>query len=294
MTRAFRALTAEPWAIEPSWLPILAAIALRDRPTVTPEPTWAAHDMALLAGPGGRKMEGARYAVTTADGVALIPVFGPILPRANLMSDMSGATTCSGLSSDYQLCLSNPEVGAVLFMIDSPGGPVSGIAALADQIWANRNKMPTAGHVMGSAASAAYWVGSQMPQLTADRTALVGSIGVIAGMKKQVEPDGEGMMSFDVVSSNAPDKVPDPETDAGMVSILGMLDAIEAQFIADVARGRATTATRVKSDFGQGGVLVGQAAAAAGMVDAITSFDAAYRGLAQQVANQRKLKALKA
>ena len=294
MTRAFRALAAEPWAIEPSWLPVLAAIALRNQAGPRPEPSWAGRNVELIAGPTSRKMEGSRNTVVSGDGIALLPVFGPIFGRANMMADISGATTCTALQADYQLALSNPDVGAIMLLIDSPGGQASGIAAFSDQIWQGRKAKPTWAYAMGSAASAAYWIGCQAAQFNADRTAVIGSIGVACGISKQVEPDDDGDMEFDFVSTNAPEKRVDPETDDGKAQIIAMLDGIEGQFIADVARGRATNATNVKANFGKGGVLIGQAAADAGMVDAVSNYDAFYGQLARLVANQRKVQALKA
>jgi ClpP class serine protease len=294
MTRAFRALAAEPWVIEPSWLPVLAAIALRQPSGVKADPSWAGRSVELIAGPKARKMEGSSNTVISADGVALLPVFGPIFPRASMMTELSGATTCSSLQSDYQLALANPDVGAVMVLLDSPGGHASQIAAFADQLWAGRRAKPTWAYAMGNACSAAYWLGSQCSQFYADRTAVIGSIGVACGVSKQVEPDADGEVEFDFVSTNAPDKRADPATDEGKAQIVAMLDGLEAQFLSDVARGRATTPTKVKADYGKGGVLVGQAAVDAGMVDGVSSYDAAYGQLARLVANQRKVQALKA
>lgn len=292
-TRALAALTAEPWAIEVSWLPIIAALAMREPVNVT-KPTWAGHDLAVFAGPTARKLEGARTTTVTADGVALIPVFGPIFPRANMMTEVSGATTAQGVLADYQAALASPDVEAVMLLVDSPGGAVSGIAALADAIWQGRRKKPTAVHVLGNCASALYWVSSQADYISIDRTSALGSIGVLAGLTRQVEPDSEGRLALDIVSSSAPEKAPDLGTEEGVAQIRAMLDAIEGEFIADVARGRNTTPTRVKADFGQGGVKVGAAAVEAGMADTVCSFDAAYRRVAQNLANARKLKRLKA
>jgi ClpP class serine protease len=293
-TRAFQALTAEPWAIEPSWLPLLAAMAMREQPTIKPDPTWAAHNIDIYAGPNAKKMEGARYATVTAEGVAMIPVFGPIFPRANMLTEVSGATTAQGLLADYRMALAHPEVGATMVIMDTPGGAVTGIAALADAFWTGRRQKPLAVHVLGNMASAGLWLGSQGSTITIDRTSSIGSLGVLAGMSKQVEPDASGNMAFDIVSSNAPNKRVDPSTEEGTAEIRSMLDAIEEQFINDVARGRGTTVARVKADFGQGGVKVGAAAVAAGMADKVTSFEAAYRDVANGVANARKLARLKA
>lgn len=293
MTRALQALTAEPWAIEPSWLPFLAAMAGREKVAAPADATWAGRAVDLYAGPNGRRMEGSQSAVITGDGVALIPMFGPIFPRANMMTDVSGCTTAQAIGGDIQLALANPEVGAIMLMIDSPGGQVSGIAALADAIYAARRQKMLVAHAVGNIASAAYWTGSQATQLSIDRTGAAGSIGVAAALGKQVQPDSEGEMSFDIVSSNAPNKLIDPEDEASRQQLIGMLDAIETQFIGDVARGRATTPTRVKADFGQGGVFVGQAAVDAGLVDQVSTFDAVYRGVAKQVSANRKVQQLK-
>jgi ClpP class serine protease len=295
MTRAFRALTAEPWAIEASWLPLLAAIASRhpQRPAA-PAQTHAGHDISAFAGPAGRRLEGAYNTVVTGDGVALIPVFGPIFPRANLMTEISGATTCQNIGQDLRLALASPEVGAIMLLIDSPGGQVSGIAALADQVFAARKAKPVVTYVMGTMASAAFWVGAQSQSTSGDRTCIVGSVGVMAGVAKQMEPDQDGEMSFDIVSSNAANKNPDPSTEEGQAPIRTMLDGLEAEFIASLAKGRGVTAKRVIADFGQGGVFVGAAAVEAGMIDQIASFDVAYAGVAKQVANQRKVQSLKA
>jgi ClpP class serine protease len=292
-TRALAALTAEPWAIEASWLPIIAALAMRE-PVSIAQPTWAGHDLEVFAGPDARKLEGARSATVTADGIALIPVFGPIFPRANMMTEVSGSTTAQGILADYRAAQNSPDVEHVMVLEDSPGGAVSGIAALSDAFWSGRRVKPLSVHAMGTMASAAYWFGSQAQQITIDRTAVLGSIGVLAGLARQVEPDADGRMALDIVSSNAPDKAPDLGTEEGVAQIRAMLDAIESEFIADVARGRNTTPTRVKADFGQGGVKVGADAVSAGMADKVTSFDAAYRGIAQSLANGRKLSRLKA
>jgi ClpP class serine protease len=122
---------------------------------------------------------------------------------------------------------------------------------------------------------------------------MVGSIGVVAAIPKQVQPGTDGYVDIEIVSSNAPNKRPDPESEDGASQIRGMLDAIEGEFIADVARGRGITAAKVKSDFGQGGMLMGAAAVIAGMADKVQSQEASFNALRRAVANARKLQSLK-
>lgn len=294
MSRIFNALTAEPWAIEPSWLPLLAAIAQRNysAPEVEAAKGWQARDFDLMVGPGAQRLPGSQRSYVI-DGVAVIPVVGPIFPRANMMTEMSGATSITALMADYRSALANNEIGGVVLLMDSPGGAVSGISTFADAVAAGNKQKPTVTHVAGTSASAAYWIASASGEISVERTSVLGSIGVVAAMSKQVGPDADGMIDVEIVSSNAPNKRPDPTSEDGSAEIRSMLDAIETQFIADVAKGRKTSADAVISGFGGGGVKVGAAAKAAGMADKVQSQEATINGMRRMVANQRKLAALK-
>ena len=54
-------------------------------------------------------------------------------------------------------------------------------------------------------------------------------------------------------SSGAPNKRPDLSTEEGRDALRPTLDALEAVFIAAVAKGRGTTEATVRADFGKGG-----------------------------------------
>lgn len=294
MSRVFQALTAEPWAIIPDELHKLSAIAQRHPlPGAREgEPEYSKRDYQIMAGPGAQKLAGAQRAYVI-DGVAIIPVTGPIFPRANMMTEMSGATSITSLQNDHRVAMANAEIGAIMLLVDSPGGAVSGVSAFADMVAAGAKIKPTIAHVSGTAASAAYWIATQAGEIALDRTGIVGSIGVVAGIPKQVEPDSDGYVNIEIVSSNAPNKRPDPTSEDGVSEIRGLLDAIETQFIGDVAKGRKVSTDKVISDFGQGGVKAGAAAKSVGMVDKVQSQDATLNAMCRIVANQRKLAALK-
>jgi len=294
MTRAYQALTAEPWAIEPSWLHLLAAVARRDSasPELQARQDWQERDYAAMAGPAAARLAGAHRAYVI-DGVAILPITGPIFPRANLMTEMSGASSVTMLQNDFRIALENKDIGAILMLMDTPGGAVSGINAFADTVHAGAKTKPVVAHVAGTAASAGYWIASSASEITMERTGMVGSIGVVSAIPKQVEPDKNGEMWIEIVSTNAPNKRPDPESDEGRSEIVTMLDAIEQQFIADVARGRKVSVEKVKAEFGAGGMKVGKAAIAAGMADRVQSQDATLNALRKEVANKRRLEALR-
>jgi ClpP class serine protease len=243
MSRVFQALTAEPWAIVPAELQKIAAIVQRH---ATPdaakgEPEYQKRDYLLMAGPGAQRLAGTSRAFLV-DGVAILPITGPIFPRANMMTEYSGATSINTLTDDYRKALDSSDVGAILLLVDSPGGAVSGINAFADIVATGAKKKYTTAFVAGAAASAAYWIASAASEIAMERTGMVGSIGVVAAIPVQVAPDAGGDLWIEIVSTNAPNKRPDPISEDGRSEIVATLDAVEKQFVADVARGRKTTA----------------------------------------------------
>ncbi len=295
MTRVFNALAAEPWAIIPSELQKIATILQRHRmpDAATKEaPEYVKRDYQIMAGPGAQRLAGTNRTFLI-DGVAVMPITGPIFPRANMMTEFSGATSINTLTDDYRRALAADEVGAILFLLDSPGGAVSGINSFADIVAEGTKKKTTTAYVAGNAASAAYWIASAASEIILDRTGIVGSIGVVAAVPVQVAPDANGEVWLDIVSTNAPNKRPDATSEEGRAEIVSTLDAIEKLFIADVAKGRKTTVEKVRTEFGAGGVKVGAAAVSAGMAERVQSYDATLTALRKQVANKRKLDALK-
>ena len=294
---ALRALTAEPWAIRPDYLQFMAGLAMLDRDgradrRAAEGQDWFRMDLTAAAGPTAERLEGTRYTVVTPGGVAIVPVIGPIFPRANLMTEMSGTgTSAAMLLNDLQLARDSNEVGAIALVVDSPGGSPTGLNAIADILHEMRGRKQVIAHVTGSAASAAYWIASAAGELALDKTGMVGSIGVVAALSKQVQPDQAGNLQIEIVSSGAPNKRPDPQSDDGASEIRVLLDALEDQFVKDVARGRRTTAAKVRSDFGAGGMKVGAAAVAAGMADRVLGFDQTMKQLSRTAANERSARA---
>lgn len=255
------------WAMDPRWLPIMAAIA--ERRTDAPE---------LIAARRDRPLDNTTK-MTLRDGVAVLPVMGPIFPRANLFDQMSGATSLQMLAYDFNAALDDPAVKAILLNIDSPGGVATGINEFAGMVRAAADRKPVWAYVGGAGASAAYWIASAAQKIAMDATAQVGSIGVVTGASIQVEPDANGQLTLDIVSSNAPNKRVDPRTDEGKAAIVATLDQMETVFIDSVASLRGVSRDKVINDFGKGGTLIGRAAVTAGMADAIGTFESTLADL---------------
>ena len=273
--KAIDAVLGQPWAIEPEWLNLISAVAQRQ------------FDAPVVAAAKSNRPRAGEPGVMVQDGVARIGIIGPIFPRANMMTEVSGATSLEMLQAQFRAAVASQDVKAIVLQIDSPGGAVTGTADFAAEVAAARTVKPIVSVATGDMASGAYWIGSAASSIVVSSTSRIGSIGVVAGMSKQVMPDGNGEVHVEIVSSNAPNKRPDPTDSAGKASIQSTLDAIEQQFIATVARHRGTTQTAVKDDFGQGGTLIGAAAVKAGMVDRVGTIESVLAGLAAAGSAQR-------
>lgn len=292
-TRAYRAVLAGHWAIEPDWLPALAAIAARgDAPELAALRAQRGH---LIGQPvayddDGERSPEKRRSFQMRTGVAIIPILGPIFPRANMMTEYSGATSVARLDRQFREALSDEQVAAILFEVDSPGGLATDIAAFGDQMFAARGRKPIAVFARGGAASAAYWIATAAPagDLWLAETGHVGSIGVVTAIEVQEEPDEHGRRRIEVVSSNARNKRPDPRTDEGLAEIRRTLDALETRFVAAVARNRGVSPAHVVERFGQGGVEIGSDAVARGMADRVGTFDQVLSHLAGLAATRRR------
>ena len=162
------------------------------------------------------------------------------------------------------------EVESIDFIIDSPGGLVSGVEEAGRAI-ASVAK-PTRAVVKNLAASAAYWLASQADTIEAtNETAQVGSIGVMATFVDYKEWDKKmGIKEIKIISSNAPDKNPDPATDKGREKYQTEINKLHEFFAKNVASGRGVTIEKVNSDFGKGGVLFANEAKEIGMIDSVS------------------------
>ncbi len=271
-------IRSQPWAIQPEYLSLIESIAARDVETVD-----------ALAKKMGRKMEGTRV-TSIRDGVAILPVSGPIVPKANMFSSISGATSLDILSLDLQEAINNPSVHTIMLDVDSPGGAVTGVNQFAEMVKDASSEKKVVAYVQGTGASAAYWIASAASEIILSETACVGSIGVVVSTSVQEAADADGYRDVVVTSSNAKNKRPDLATEEGRAILRQTLDDIETIFIQTVADNRKVSTATVKSEFGQGGVFVGAQAVNAGMADRIMSFEALMDELTHENSNDQPIK----
>ena len=267
--RAIDIALGAPWAMEPLALQGLLNIAARDH-DATPEALEAYRAKALA---NGERAE-------IRGGVAIIRAIGPMFKRANLLTEISGATSYDVMRRDLQAAVDESKVHAILLDVDSPGGEASGANELARAIYAARRVKPITAYVGGTGASAAYWIAAAAGEVVVDPLALLGSIGVQVAMREQ--SPAKGSTNYRFVSSQSPMKNAGPGTVAGAAATQRLVDRLADVFVESVALYRGVTPATVLSDFGQGGVFVGAAAVKAGLADRVGSFESVIAELGRR------------
>ena len=204
--------------------------------------------------------------IAELDDIVVIPVMGCLFHYANLLTTLQGSSTYAGLQEALAKACAEPNVRGIILDIDSPGGEVSGCAALAHSIYQARNLKPIVALVSGDCASGAYWLGSACERLIVSKTSQIGSIGVVASYRDQ-----QDKAVIDIVSTQSPHKRLDPKVDSERARLQARIDAIAQVFIEAVATHRGVTPSTVMNDFGTGDLLVGQQAVTCGLADVVGS-----------------------
>jgi ClpP class serine protease len=282
--RLIERLSGMPWLIHEPALRTILEIAQRE----PPEPDNLAAWKALMA-PAVDALEmrsapplpGARRA-TLRDGVAILPIQGPIFRHAGLMTEMSGATALADFSKDLTLALEDARVGSILLDVNSPGGEVTGIAEAAEAIRAAGATKRIVAHVDGTAASAAYWLAAAAQEIVVSTTASVGSLGcVISFLDTRQREAAQGVRRHEFVSSQTPGKRPDPSSDDGQAAYQRVVDSMAGEFLDALAELRGLGVEALLSATHGGGVILGREAVASGLADRLGSFEATLAGLAK-------------
>lgn len=173
-----------------------------------------------------------------------------------------GNTTYPEIIQSLALAGADASIKRVVLNVCSPGGYVGGLFDTLAALEAFSKPKET---FAAQADSAAYAIAALGGKITASNPAAeFGSVGVCA---TYVQYDFEKI--YDITSSNAPNKRPDPSTEEGQAVIRKYLDAIEELFVDAIARGRGTTTEDVTSNFGRGEVMLAGSAKKLGLIDKI-------------------------
>jgi capsid assembly protease len=210
------------------------------------------------------------------NGVAVIPVNGTLMHKSGYIGSQSGATGYDGIAALLDEANSNPSVRAIMLDIDSGGGEVSGVEALANKI--NASPKPVYAHANEMAASAAYWIASSASKVYLSNTASVGSIGVItvhADYSKQLNNEGVKVTIIQSGKHKAEGNPYEPLPADVREKVQAEIDSLRSIFAGTVAKNRKMTLQAVLDT--EAAMYSGQAAVTAGLADAVLSFDDALK-----------------
>lgn len=173
--------------------------------------------------------------------------------------------------------VADPEVGAILLVIDSPGGTVAGTQSLADDIRAADARKPVIAHFEDLGASAAYWTGSQARRVSANRSAMIGSLGTFGVIEDSSgKAEAEGVKVH--VLSTGPHKGAfvdgAPVTTEQLAEYQRIIDQLNEQFIQAVIGGRRMPEAQGRALF-DGRVHLAADAKSLGLIDAVETMDGA-------------------
>ncbi len=165
----------------------------------------------------------------------------------------------------------DPTAKALLVVIDSPGGTVSGGESLHHAIARVGREMPVVAVMGATAASAGYMVALPAERIFAREATLTGSIGV-----KLMLPEFSGLLEKLGVGDNSLASGPlkdepsltRPMSPAGRAAMQAIIDDMHAQFTAMVAAGRKMEPARV-AELADGRAYTGRQALKLGLIDAI-------------------------
>ena len=271
-TQVTKAVYERPWAIQPSMLAMIAEIVhLRIAGSPLTEEEVDARIAAVQNGP--------RRGAAQSQGVAVIPVYGVLSPRMDLMSAMSGGTSVEGIRQAFRQAQADPDIGAIVFDVDSPGGAVDGIFELADEIRAARGGKPITAVANSQMASAAYAIGAAADELVATPSAQVGSIGVVAMRPDESKADEQEGITYHVITAGGHKDTFNPHvelTAEGRSEIQGLVDDFYGMFVSAVTKSRPVSAEKVTDDW-QARMFTAKKAQAAGLVDRVDTLDATVR-----------------
>lgn len=271
-TQVTKAIYERPWAITPRMLAVLEEI-VRLRAAGTP---LTADEIETRV---GAAQNGPRRGGLRAQGVAVIPIYGVIAPKTNLMSEMSGATTVEGLLRNFRAALADPDVGAIVFDVDSPGGSVESVTEAANEIRAARGVKPMVAVSNTTMASAAYWLASAADEVVASPSSVTGSIGIIGvhvDVSAQDEMLGEKYTLITAGEGKADGNEHEPLSDEARADMQAMADDFYALFTADIAKARGVTKAKIVNDW-QAQVFTARKAVEAGIADRVDTLDATVR-----------------
>jgi protease-4 len=245
-------------------------------------------ELKTLVGPEAKLLYLSKYLAaagrpySSGTTIALIYGIGAVhLGSSDYDPLMEGSTMgAETLTAAFRAATEDPEVKAILFRVDSPGGSY----VASDAIWRETIRAREAGKPvivsMGDlAGSGGYFVAMAANKIVAQPGTITGSIGVLAGKMVTTGFWEKLGLTWDEVHTSANATLwssTQDYTPEQWARLQGWLDHIYDDFTAKVAAGRQLSKEQVL-EIAKGRVWTGEDAKERGLVDALGGFPTALR-----------------
>lgn len=233
---------------------------------------------------------------TASKTIRAIPVRGTILTQASDGLVLTGGTYGYEVA-DVLDDLSDTDADAIVLLLDTPGGSITGSRAMADAIdrYRERTGHKVFAFVEGMSASGGMYTMAGADEIVADYGSLVGSIGVIMGpidyYRNVTSIDG-GLLGTGVTAEEVTSEyiTAGRGKDAGnpfrqltaeeRASFQALIDYEYGTFVSIVSAGRGIPAERIVNELGAGIFATGPAKEI-GLIDDVMGRDPAFRHFAE-------------
>jgi capsid assembly protease len=238
----------------------------------------AADGLAISAGPAAPVRSG----TIVTDGIAVVPVTGPLVSRGDWLTALFGATAYGDLMEALDAAFYDPGVRAVLLEVDTPGGEVGGLFDLTAGVQALKaaTGKPLWAVASENALSAGYAIACAADRLYVTRTGEAGSIGVVAAHVDESAADAMDGFKWTLIHAGAgkTDGNPhEPLAQSAAAAIQTDVDALYADFVGLVAANRKLTPEAIR---GMGAAIFrGRRAVDAGLADRVGNLSQAHADL---------------
>lgn len=277
-----RAVLETPWAILPEKLAVIRELVVLRASGAQ----FTDEEIEARIGDGPAQRD-----VQMVGSVAVVPLYGVIVPKADMFTQMSGGTPVDRFRNSLAAAMRDPDVSAVVIDVDSPGGQTDLLTEAASDIRGLRGSKPIVAVANTVAASAAYWLATQADELVVTPSGSVGSVGVFAAhedLSAQQEMDGVKTTLVSAGKYKTELSPFEPLSDDARAYVQQRVDEAYIQFTADVAKGRRVTVDTVRGGFGEGRMVGAKQAVKLGMADSVESIQSVISRLSAAPAKARR------
>lgn len=261
-----RYVLGNAWAIEPDKMHAILGLVLRH------------HSGVQLSEDEVRAVVAAapdRPTMASGGAVGILPLYGTIFPRANMITENSGGTSLQRFGAGFRQLMADPSVKAVVIEADTPGGAFDGGPEMAAEILAARGAKPIVAHVNTKMASLGYLIGAAADEVVVSPSGYVGSIGVFyphVDRSAAMQAAGEKVTLISAGEGKTDANEFEPLTEEGRAKLQKLVGEAYGMFVAAVTKGRNVSSETVRKGW-KANLYGAQEAVALGLADRVATLE---------------------